>query len=288
MADQVIEVSGLRYTYAGRDVPAVDGIDFSIARGEIFGFLGPNGAGKSTTQNILTGLLPRYGGRAAVWGREMSSWGPQYYERIGVCFERPNLYRKLTARENLEFFGSLYAGPAGNIQELLEGVGMGPEADLRVGQLSKGMQVRLNFIRSLLNDPELLFLDEPTAGLDPTGAARIREIIDQQRRRGTTIFLTTHDMVTADQLCDRVAFLLDGRIILTEPPRDLKIRHGRPMITLEYRVDRQVETREFPLEGLGQNREFLDLLRRHPVETLHTQEATLADVFISVTGRRLS
>ena len=288
MTDQVIEVSGLRYTYAGRDDPAVNGIDFSIARGEIFGFLGPNGAGKSTTQNILTGLLPGYGGQAAVWGREMSSWGSDYYERIGVCFERPNLYRKLTARENLEFFGSLYSGPAGNVGELLEQVGMGAEADLRVGQLSKGMKVRLNFARSLLNSPELLFLDEPTAGLDPAGAVRIREIIERQRRRGATIFLTTHDMVTADALCDRVAFLLDGRIVLTEPPRDLKIRHGRRTVNLEYRGGRGTESRVFPLKDLGNNREFLDLLRRKTVETIHTQEATLADVFIRVTGRRLS
>jgi fluoroquinolone transport system ATP-binding protein len=288
MTDQVIEVSGLNYTYAGRDVPAVKGIDFSIARGEIFGFLGPNGAGKSTTQNILTGLLPGYDGHAMVWGREMSSWGGDYYERIGVCFERPNLYRKLTARENLEFFGSLYSGPVGNTGELLEQVGMGAEADLRVGQLSKGMQVRLSFARSLLNSPELLFLDEPTAGLDPAGAVRIREIIEQQRRRGATIFLTTHDMVTADALCDRVAFLLDGRIILTEPPRELKIRHGRRTVTLEYRGGRGTESRVFPLQDLGSNREFLDLLRRETIETIHTQEATLADVFIQVTGRRLS
>jgi fluoroquinolone transport system ATP-binding protein len=288
MTDQVIEVSGLNYTYAGRDVPAVDGVEFSIARGEIFGFLGPNGAGKSTTQNILTGLLPGYGGQAMIWAREMSSWGPDYYERIGVCFERPNLYRKLTARENLEFFGSLYSGPVRNIGELLEQVGMGAEADLRVGQLSKGMQVRLSFARSLLNSPELLFLDEPTAGLDPAGAVRIREIIEQQRRRGATIFLTTHDMVTADALCDRVAFLLDGRIILTEPPRDLKIRYGQRTVNLEYRGGRGTESRVFPLEDLGSNREFFDLLGRETVETIHTQEATLADVFIRVTGRRLS
>jgi fluoroquinolone transport system ATP-binding protein len=288
MAESVVEVQGLSYTYAGRDVRAVDGIDFSIARGEIFGFLGPNGAGKSTTQNVLIGLLHQYGGRVKVWGKEMSSWGPDYYERIGVCFERPNLYRKLTARENLEFFSSLYAGPTRDLQELLEQVGLGPEADIRVRQLSKGMQVRLTFARALLNGPELLYLDEPTAGLDPAGAARIRKIIGQQRAGGVTVFLTTHDMATVDELCDRVAFLLDGRIVLTDSPRDLKIQHGRRHVAVEYRGDQQIERREFPLEGLGDNRDFLSLLRSRPIETLHTQEATLADVFIQVTGRRLS
>ncbi len=288
MSDNVVEVQGLSYTYAGRASRAVDEVEFDIAGGEIFGFLGPNGAGKSTTQNVLTGLLHGYAGRVTVWGKELSSWGGEYYEHIGVGFERPNFYRKLTARENLEFFGSLYTGTAGNIGDLLDQVGLRKEADIRVGQLSKGMQVRLTFARALLNDPKLLFLDEPTAGLDPAGAARIREIIGQRRTAGGTVFLTTHDMVTVDELCDRVAFLLDGRIILTDSPRDLKIRHGRRRVAVEYVSGRRIEKKEFPLEGLGDNPEFLSLLRGQSVETLHSQEATLADVFIQLTGRRLS
>ena len=288
MSELVIEVRDLGYAYTGREVRAVDGIDFSIAGGEIFGFLGPNGAGKSTTQNILTGLLRGYSGEVRVWGKEVPAWGGEYYERIGVCFERPNFYRKLTARENLEFFGSLYRGPLWETGELLDRVGLVSEADHRVGQLSKGMQVRLTFARSLLNRPQLLFLDEPTAGLDPAAAARIRELIEEQRRAGVTIFLTTHDMVTVDALCDRVAFLLDGRILLTESPRDLKIRHGRRRIAVEYRTGQGIEKEEFDLEDLGRNVEFLELLKNHSVETLHTQEATLADVFIQLTGRRLS
>jgi len=288
MSEPVVEVRELSYTYAGGETRAVDGIDFSIAPGEIFGFLGPNGAGKSTTQNILTGLLRGYSGRVTVWGQEMASWGGGYYERIGVCFERPNFYRKLTARENLAFFGSLYSSPLYDIDELLDRVGLGAEADHRVGQLSKGMQVRLTVARSLLNRPRLLFLDEPTAGLDPAGAARIRELIEAQRREGTTIFLTTHDMVAVDALCDRVAFLLDGRILLTDTPRELKIQHGRRRIAVEYRTGSQIVRKEYDLEGLGENGEFLGLLGSHPIETLHTQEATLADVFIRLTGRRLS
>jgi fluoroquinolone transport system ATP-binding protein len=288
MNEQVVEVRALGYAYAGRDVRAVDGIDFAIARGEIYGFLGPNGAGKSTTQNILTGLLRGYSGQAMIWGREMRSWHGEYYERIGVCFERPNFYRKLTARENLEFFGSLYSGSRWDVGELLDRVGLGAEADVRVGQLSKGMQVRLTFARALLNRQQLLFLDEPTAGLDPAGAARIRELIGEQRDAGVTIFLTTHDMVTVDVLCDRVSFLHDGRILLTDSPRDLKIKHGRRRVAVEYLGQGGIEKKEFALEGLGENREFLDLLRSHPVETIHTQEATLADVFIQLTGRRLT
>jgi len=149
------------------------------------------------------------------------------------------------------------------------------------------MQQRLTLARALLMEPRLLFLDEPTAGLDPTSARRVRDLIARQRAQGRTVFLTTHDMSVADELCDRVAFIVDGRIATIGVPRELKLAHGRPSLTVEFRENGAIQRREFALEGLGTHAGFLELLRRHPVETLHTQEATLEDVFIRVTGREL-
>lgn len=206
----MISVSNVSFAYAGGDRRAVEGISFEVERGEIFGFLGPSGAGKSTTQKILIGLLKGYEGEIAVMDRDLASWGPDYYERIGVSFELPNHYQKLTARENLDFFRSLYAGGTEEPRELLAMVGLQDDADTRVSRFSKGMQMRLTFARALLNRPELVFLDEPTAGLDPVNARRMKDIILDLRNKGRTIFLTTHDMTVADQLCDRVAFIWTG------------------------------------------------------------------------------
>ncbi|RME65682.1 MAG: ABC transporter ATP-binding protein [Caldilineae bacterium] len=284
----VISVRNLVYTYPGGNRPAVDGIDFSIEKGEIFGFLGPSGAGKSTTQKVLIKLLRGYEGEIQVLGKDLSRWDENYYERVGVAFELPNHYQKLTARENLELFRALYSGPTEDPLALLEMVGLREDADTRVSQFSKGMQMRLNFVRALLHRPELLFLDEPTTGLDPLNARKIKEIIRDQQRNGRTIFLTTHDMTVADQLCDRVAFIVDGKLSLIDSPRSLKIQHGRRVVRVEYHRDgNPLEQADFPLDGLGENQAFLELLRTQKVETIHTQEATLEDIFIETTGRRL-
>lgn len=282
-----IEVRELTFAYGGRDEPVVRQMSFQVERGEIFGFLGPSGAGKSTTQKILTGLVRGYGGGARALGRELRDWGTEYYERIGVSFELPNHYQRLTARENLEFFRSLYAGETADPKWLLGQVGLTEDADRRVAQFSKGMQVRLTFARALLNRPELLFLDEPTSGLDPANVRALLEIIREQRDEGRTVFLTTHAMSVADELCDRVAFVVDGRIALIDSPRALRLRAGERQVRVEYRDGAGRALQDFPLEGLGENAAFLALLRERPVETIHTREATLEDVFIRVTGRRL-
>ena len=282
----MISVQDVTFAYPDGKL-AVDGINFSVEPGEIFGFLGPSGAGKSTTQKILIGLLKGYHGGIEVMGRDLSRWGADYYEHIGVSFELPNHYQKLTALENLNFFRSLYRVETEEPMDLLRMVGLADESDTRVSRFSKGMQMRLTFVRALLNRPELIFLDEPTAGLDPVNGRRMREVILDLKREGRTIFLTTHDMTVADQLCDRVAFIVDGQITLIDAPRELKIREGERKVRVEYREDNRIENRDFSLDGIAVDEDFLKLLRSKRIETIHTEEATLEDVFIGTTGRKL-
>lgn len=283
----MIQVHGLAYTYSGGDVPAIRNMDFQVREGEIFGFLGPSGAGKSTTQKVLIGLLRGYRGEVTVNGRELSRLGHDYYESIGVAFEFPNLFSKLTALENLRFFRSLYKGDTADPLELLTRVGLADDAHRRVAEFSKGMKMRLNFIRAFLNHPSLIFLDEPTSGLDPSNARTIRELILERKQEGATIFLTTHNMHDADELCDRVGFIVDGELRTIEAPRTLKLQHGEKAVRVEYRENGNVNQRDFKLASLGQDNEFLELLNAGTIETIHTREATLEDVFIDVTGRRL-
>ncbi len=283
----MIEVEHLTFTYTGRAEPAVNDLTFSVQPGEILGFLGPSGAGKSTTQKILIGLLRDYQGTVRVMGRDLHSWGKNYYERIGVSFEMPNHHLKLTALENLAYFRALYGGKTESSETLLELVGLAADGDTPVAQFSKGMRNRLNVARALLHRPQLLFLDEPTAGLDPLNARRIKELIRQKQQAGVTTFLTTHNMAVADSLCDRVAFIVNGRISLIDRPRQLKLQHGKRTVRIEYGSNGQMTDVEYPLEGLGENSAFLELLQQQNVQTIHTQETSLEDVFIAVTGQRL-
>jgi fluoroquinolone transport system ATP-binding protein len=266
----------------------VAGLHFEIQPGEIFGFLGPSGAGKSTTQKILIGLLKGYQGNVSIFGRDLARWGSDYYERIGVAFEVPNLFLKLTALENLAYFGALYKRAPRDPHELLGLVGLEDDARTPVGQFSKGMKNRLNVIRALQHDPELLFLDEPTSGMDPLNARRVKDLVLAQRAAGKTVFLTTHNMTIAEALCDRVAFLIDGKIALIDTPRALKLRYGQRQVLVEYGLNSHTERQSFGLEDLGSNPAFLQLIKAHPVQTIHTQEASLEDIFIRVTGRELA
>jgi fluoroquinolone transport system ATP-binding protein len=284
----MITVDGLRFSYPGSHIEALKGIGFSVSPGEVFGFLGPSGAGKSTTQNILIGLLKRYHGSVRVAGRELREVGSDYYEEIGVAFEYPNFYGRFTALENLTYFQSLFRRKTTRPEALLEVFGLGSDKDTRVAAFSKGMKTRLNLCRAFLNSPGVVFLDEPTTGLDPGNAQRVIEIIREKQRQGTTIFLTTHNMHVADVLCDRVAFIVDGRIDLVDSPRELKVGHGKKTVKVEYRTDGRLESREFSLVDLANDTGFLSLLKEGGVETIHTQEATLEDIFIRVTGRKLS
>ena len=286
---KVIDVEGLSFTYPKASGPAVRGMDFTVGRGEIFGFLGPSGAGKSTTQKVLIGLLRGHGGHLSVWGKDPLDWGRDYYQRIGVSFELPNHYQKLTGLENLRFFASLYDVDTFDPMELLDEVGLADDADVRVGKYSKGMQMRLTFVRALLNDPELLFLDEPTSGLDPVNARKVKNMVLDLKARGRTVFLTTHDMSTANELCDRVAFVVDGRIVALDTPAELKIARSHRRVRVEYRGGNgALMSAEFSMDGLADDSAFHAMLRSRHVETIHSREATLDDVFVEITGRQLS
>ncbi len=280
-------VENLEFSYPKADKRAVDGVSFEIAEGEIFGFLGPNGAGKTTTQKIIIGLLRDFNGSVSVLGKDIRSWKTELYNRIGVGFELPNHYQKLTALENLELFASFYKKKTIPPMDLLRMVELDKDANQRVGTFSKGMKSKLNFARALLNDPEVLFLDEPTTGLDPLSSRLIKNIIKGQREQGKAIFLTTHNMNDADELCDRVGFIVDGRLELVESPRDLKLRHGKKIVKVEYLKDTALSSEEFNLVDLAENTKFHSLLRSGSVQTIHTAEATLDDIFIKVTGRQL-
>ncbi len=219
MSDAIV-AEKLAYWYG--ELVAVDHISFNVAEGEILGFLGPNGAGKTTTIKMLTGLMKPKAGRAVLLGLDMAKNVDKVQGEMGVCFEVTNLYEQMSGLENLRFFARLFDINGFDAYALLKRVGLeGREKD-RVETYSKGMKQRLMVARSIVNRPKVLFLDEPTAGLDPTSSEAILKIILEERERGATIFLTTHDMVEADKLSDRVAFMNEGKIVALDKPHNLK------------------------------------------------------------------
>jgi ABC-2 type transport system ATP-binding protein len=211
---------------------AVDGLSLEIPAGTIFGFLGPNGAGKTTTINLLLGLLEPTSGRAEVLGCQTRTSGDEIRARTGALLEHTGLYEQLTAAENLEFYGRVYRMPVGarseRAEELLTDLGLWDRRGDRVGTWSRGMKQRLALARALLHRPALVFLDEPTAGLDVVAARAVRDDLGSlTEREGTTIFLTTHNMAEAERLCDRVAVIRAGSLITVGEPADLRARGGR-------------------------------------------------------------
>lgn len=282
----MIKVQNLAFTYPKNVAPTVRGIDFDIAKGEIFGFLGPSGAGKSTTQKVLIKLLGGFKGVIEILDKPLEQWDKSYYNRIGVGFELPNHYLKLTGVENLQFFASFYDRPSTEPMQLLEMVGLEKDAHKKVGDYSKGMKMRLNFVRAFMHNPDILFFDEPTSGLDPGNARQMKDIMLDLKAQGKTIFITTHLMQDADELCDRVAFIVDGRIELIDSPKALKLQYGKRKLMVEY-YNGELQQQEFDLDGIGDNTEFLRILKESEIHTMHTEEATLESIFIEVTGKKL-
>lgn len=221
---KAIEVQDLTRNYNG--LRAVDGISFDVEPGEIFGFLGPNGAGKTTTIKMLTGQLRPTSGTAQVMGCDVVEERQALKPQIGVVFENHNLYERMSARDNIRFYARLYRVKKDRVEKVLAHVGLTERARDKVGTYSNGMKQRLLIARALLHKPKVLFLDEPTKGLDPNVARDIRAIATELADQGMTVFLTTHYMEEADQLSNRVAIIDQGRIVALNTPEHLKEEYG--------------------------------------------------------------
>lgn len=281
----MIEVNNLTFSY-GNDKQVLYGLNFSVKDGEIFGFLGPNGSGKSTTQKILTGILKGHGGIVSLFGKDIRSAHTQeFFQKIGVLFEFPYLYTNLSALDNLHYFASFYpAKQTRDAEEILDELEFKKDFLKKpVSSYSKGMRQRVSMARALISNPKLLFLDEPTSGLDPAGAVLFRKIIEKERQKGTTVFLTTHNMLDADQLCDRVAFISNGDIVALDSPGNLREQNSNRSIIIDYlyqgkRKEQTVEAQELKT---GIPFVYDELI------SVHSQEPTLEDMFIQYTGRGL-
>ena len=278
-----IEVDGLSRTFNG--LHAVDNITFTVEAGEVFGFLGHNGAGKTTTIRMLTGQLRPSGGHARVAGCDILTEQERLKPLVGVVSEHQNLYERMSGRENLNFAARLYGAEPMRINEALEQVGLLKRAADNVMCYSNGMKQRLLIARALLHRPQIIFLDEPTRGLDPVVAREIRHLVVQLSAHGVTIFLTTHYMDEADELCRRVAFLSEGRIVALDTPDNLKLVHGQN--SLKATLDNG-ESLTISLDDEDAGKQLETLLSSRRIRTLHSTEATLEEVFIQISGRRLS
>jgi len=281
-----IDVDNLSYWYG--KLQAVKDISFEVYPGEILGFLGPNGAGKSTTIKVLTGQLELKGGRARILGRDVGRDDPVIQSQIGVTFEEKNLYLEMNALENLNFFASLFGIRNPGSMEALKRVGLADRARDRVGSYSKGMRQRLMIARAFINKPKVLFLDEPTDGLDPVTASAIRKTIKEEAERGAAILLTTHNMFEADELSDRVAFINEGEIVALDTAENLKLKYGKRSVRVRLRDGNEVKELNLPLDGEQSSARLGELAASPNLMTIHTEEATLEAIFIQLTGRGLA
>jgi ABC-2 type transport system ATP-binding protein len=283
---KTIVAENLTYRYG--DLLAVDHVSFDVAEAEILGFLGPNGAGKTTTVKMLTGQIRPQEGRAQLLGLDVARQPKAVQAQIGVCFERTNLYEEMSAVENLKLFANLFGVRPFDALALLARVGLdGRERD-RVEGYSKGMKQRLMVARALINRPNILFLDEPTEGLDPVSAETIRNLILEERERGATVFLTTHDMVEADKLSDRVGFIHQGQIVALDTPHNLKQKYGKRALRAQVASSGgRLANREIILDTPDTARAIEELFSQEQVVTVHSEEASLEDIFIRITGQGL-
>ncbi len=286
MTSPTIVANELTYRYG--ELTAVDHISFEVAPGEVLGFLGPNGAGKSTTIKMLTGQMRPQDGVAMLLGRNVADHVNEIQGHIGVCFEMTNLYEQMSGADNLKLFARLFGLRGFQAGPWLERVGLDERGKDKVETYSKGMKQRLMVARTLINEPAILFLDEPTDGLDPASAVSIRQIIAEEQARGATVFLTTHDMAEADKLSDRVAFIDRGQIVALDTPHALKQQYGKRILRLEVQTaDGLLEEREVVLDEPGTPEAVEAMFANERVVTVHSEEATLEDIFIEITGRGL-
>ena len=300
---KVIEVKHLTKRYG--DYTAVDNISFSVTAGEVFGFLGPNGVGKTSTIRVLTGLSRATEGSCQILGEEMTPTNRRIRGRIGVVFEEPNLYARLSGRQNLQFFAALYGVNKKRVTHLLKEFQLSEAGRKPVANYSKGMKQRLLICRALLADPELLILDEPTSGLDLASVELIRGHIQSFAKAGKTVFMSTHSLEEADELCNRVAFMNHGKIIAEGDPATLKLRFGKEYLQLDLiplvpLVDFRNVVDELQPIKVEEDGKVLSVLLDLTQDTLgadidrlrsvgrilrvHSQAASLREVFKSVLG----
>ena len=287
----MIDVHALHRSFGTRE--AVAGISFSVRRGEIFGLLGPNGAGKTTTIRMLTGQIDPSKGSASVAGYDVVKERAQLKTRIGVVFQEQNLYERLSAQLNLEFSCWLYGLPKHEVDVVLDLVGLRERARDPVRTFSGGMKQRLMVARALLHHPPVLFLDEPTRGLDPVAAFELRKTIAQLSREGMAILLTTQLMDEADHLCQRLAFLVDGRIVANDTPRNLKLAHGERKMVVTLAASHPLgeelpvlTERILSMDAPADQAQLAEWMAQGTVMAIHSREATLEDIFMSLVGER--
>ena len=283
MPDPVISIRGLRKTYG--ETEAVRGIDLEVAAGEVFAFLGPNGAGKTTTVEILEGYRERSGGQISVLGEDPQKAGREWRERIGIVLQSCRLDPYLTVRESLELYRGYYRSPR-PVEEVIELVGLAGKAGERASRLSGGQQRRLDVGMALIGDPELLFLDEPTTGFDPSARRQAWDVIAGLRDLGKTVFLTTHYMEEAQRLADRVTIIAAGEIVARGTPEDLGRREERPA-TISYRLNGE----DVSLQTVTPVKALHELTGRAleqglELEGLEVKRPTLEDVYIELTEQR--
>ncbi len=278
-----IEVNGLSRTF--NDLQAVDSLSFTVEVGEVFGFLGHNGAGKTTTIRMLSGQLRPSAGRARVAGCDVITEQRRLKPLLGVVSESQNLYERMSGRENLAFAARLYGQDNQRVDEALDQVGLLDRARDNVRHYSNGMKQRLLIARALLHRPQIIFLDEPTRGLDPVVGREIRRLVVELSTRGITVFLTTHYMEEADQLCGRVAFLSEGRIVALDTPDNLKVAHGKKSLKATLNNGQSLT---IALDDEGAGKQLETLVNAGQIRRLHSAEATLEEVFIQIAGRGLS
>lgn len=281
----MIQVQNIVKNYG--NVQAVRNVSFAVRKGEIFGFLGPNGAGKTTTIRMMIGLLKPTSGQIIVNGKNVISHPKSVHAEIGVVFENPNFYERLSIEENLYFYAGLNRVPKARVDELISRFELDEKRKTQMKKLSKGQKQRVIIMRGILHRPQILFLDEPTSGLDPVSSQIIRDQVYQLNEEGTTIVLTTHYMEEADQLCDRVAFINQGQIVAQGAPYELKLQYGERRIEVEYAGPEGLVRESLPMDAAETAGRVSQILQNEQLYTIHSREASLAEVFIRLTGREI-
>ena len=282
MMRTVIDVRNIKHNFGEKVV--LDNVNFQISKGEIFGLLGPSGAGKTTLIKILTGQLRPAAGESTILEKESVKLTGNDYRKIGIMMDNFGLYERLNCYDNLKFYTMINGIPTERIDEVLEKVGLKDARKTMVSNLSKGMRSRLLLARGILCKPEILFLDEPTSGLDPMTTEEIHKLILEEKAKGTTIFLTTHNMAEAEKLCDNVALLNEGKIVEYGNPKETCRKYNHQKKFLLHLYDGSEVVLQHDKTSIEK---LVSYLEKEELETIHSTEPNLETVFIELTGRKL-